>query len=106
MATNAIQPQMAVLRCLALQRPMRAANVLVCTWFLTRESGVTVAVSAGRAAATMRPPGLFAVQAAPGGGAGSPRCAYGSPPAAIRLRHRDRAQVPRRRAAHGPGSLA
>src|SRR3954471_3245405 len=30
-ATNAIQPQIAVLRCCALQRPARAANVLACT---------------------------------------------------------------------------
>jgi hypothetical protein len=32
--TNAIQPQIAFLRCWALQRPMRAANVEFCTWFL------------------------------------------------------------------------
>src|SRR3954447_3564705 len=36
--TKAIQPQIAVLRCCALQRPARAAKVLACTqWLLQRE---------------------------------------------------------------------
>src|ERR1043165_8764561 len=39
MATKAIQPQMAVLRCCALQRPARAANVLACTQLLLEEEG-------------------------------------------------------------------
>jgi len=38
--TNASQPRIAVLRCLALQRPARAAKFIDCIWLRSLEMGL------------------------------------------------------------------
>src|SRR5207248_969156 len=79
--TNAIQPQMAVLRCWAHHRPMRVAIVLVCTGaLLERSVDDCRGLSSRPPAPTMRPPGVSRVQVALTGSAASTNPAYGLPP--------------------------